>query len=102
FKIQTSGCDASYGRDAGANVNVITKSGTNRFHGSALEFFRNTALNANECFFKRNQLNRGEPNTRPVFNQNQVGGTFGGPIKKEKLLFFASYQETRQSNGISL
>ncbi len=59
FKIQTSGYDASYGRNAGANVNVITKSGTNRFHGSALEFFRNTALNANEWFFKRNQLNPG-------------------------------------------
>lgn len=102
FKIQTSGYDASYGRNAGANVNVITKSGTNRFHGSAFEFFRNTALNANEWFFKRNQLNRGEPNTRPVLNQNQFGGTFGGPIKKDKLLFFASYQETRQSNGISL
>jgi len=102
FKIQTSGYDASYGRNAGANVNVITKSGTNAFHGSAFEFFRNTALNANEWFFKRSQLTRGEPNKRPVLNQNQFGGTIGGPIKKDKLFFFASYQETRQTNGISL
>jgi hypothetical protein len=102
FKIQTSTYDASYGRNAGANVNVVTKSGTNQFHGSLFEFFRNTALNANEWFFQRNELSKGLPNTRPVLNENQFGGTVGGPIKKDKLFFFASYQETRQVNGISL
>jgi hypothetical protein len=102
FKIQTSSYDASYGRNAGANVNVVTKSGTDTFHGSAFEFFRNTALNANEWFFKRAELNQGLPNKQPVLNQNQFGGTFGGPIKKDKIFFFASYQETRQKNGISL
>jgi hypothetical protein len=102
FKIQTSTYDASYGRNAGANVNVVTKSGTNGFHGSLFEFFRNTALNANEWFFQRNELSKGLPNTRPVLNENQFGGTVGGPIKKDKLFFFASYQETRQANGISL
>src|SRR5712691_708386 len=102
FKIQTSSYDASYGRNAGANVNVVTKSGTDTFHGSAFEFFRNTALNANEWFFKRNELIQGQPNKQPALNQNQFGGTFGGPIKKDKLFFFVSYQETRQKNGISL
>jgi hypothetical protein len=102
FKIQTSTYDASYGRNVGANVNVVTKSGTNQFHGTLFEFFRNTALNANEWFFQRNELSRGLPNTRPVLNENQFGGTLGGPVKKDKLFFFASYQETRQVNGISL
>jgi len=101
FKIQTSSYDAGYGRNAGANVNVLTKSGTNAFHGSAFEFFRNTALNANQWFNKRNQLEQGKPNERSVLNQNQFGGTIGGPVKKDKLFFFASYQETRQKNGIA-
>ena len=95
FKIQTSTYDAGYGRNPGANVNVITKSGTNAFHGSAFEFFRNTSLNANDWFFNR----QGSP--RPVLNSNQYGGVFGGPIKKDKLFFFVSYQETGQKNGIT-
>jgi hypothetical protein len=95
FKIQTQTYDAGYGRNPGANVNVITKSGTNDFHGTAFEFFRNTALNANDWFFNY----YGKP--KPVFNSNQYGGTVGGPIKKDKLFFFVSYQETDQKNGIS-
>src|SRR5271165_966591 len=98
FKIQTSQFDAGYGRNTGANVNVVTKSGTNQFHGSAFEFFRNTALNANDFFRK---MSPAPNNTRQVLNQNQFGGTTGGPIKKDKLFFFASYQESRQKNGIS-
>ena len=98
FKIQTSLYDAGYGRNPGANVNVVTKSGTNQYHGSAFEFFRNTALNANDFFRK---LSPAPNNTRQVLNQNQFGGTFGGPVKKDKLFFFISYQETRQKNGIS-
>ena len=98
FKIQTSLYDAGYGRNPGANVNVVTKSGTNQFHGSAFEFFRNTALNANDFFRK---LSPAPNNTRQILNQNQFGGTFGGPVKKDKLFFFASFQETRQKNGFS-
>ena len=101
FKIQTSSYDASYGRNSGANVNVVTKSGTNDFHGTAFEFFRNTDLNANEFFFKSNELAAGKPNVRPVLDQNQYGGVFGGPVKKNKLFFFVSYQETHQKNGLS-
>jgi hypothetical protein len=98
FKIQTSLYDAGYGRNPGANVNVVTKSGTNQFHGAAFEFFRNTALNANDFFRSQGVAPN---NSRQVLNQNQFGGTFGGPVKKDKLFFFASYQETRQKNGIS-
>lgn len=99
FKIQTSNYDASYGRNSGANVNVVTKSGTNHFHGTVFEFFRNTALNANDFFNKYTQLSQGQPNKQQVYNQNQFGGSFGGPAIKDKLFFFASYQQTNQKNG---
>jgi len=100
FKIQTSLFDAGYGRNVGGNVNVVTKSGTNQFHGSAFEFFRNTALNANDFFRNQSPNVNGVPNdSRQVLNQNQFGAVVGGPIKKDKLFFFASYQGTRQING---
>ncbi|HEV2386297.1 MAG TPA: carboxypeptidase-like regulatory domain-containing protein [Candidatus Acidoferrales bacterium] len=93
FKIQTSLFDAGYGRGTGANVNVVTKSGTNEFHGDLWEFFRNDVLNANDFF-----LNRvGKP--RPVLKQNQFGGTLGGPVVRNKFFFFGSYEGTRQVNG---
>ena len=101
FKIQTSSYDAGYGRHPGANVNVITKSGSNSLHGAAFEFFRNTALNANEWFYKRSELNAGQPNKNAVLNSNVYGGVIGGPVKKDKLFFFVSYQETNQKNGLS-
>jgi hypothetical protein len=102
FKIQTSLFDAGYGRNPGANVNVVTKSGTNEFHGTAFEFFRNTVLNANDFF--RNQsppVNGVANNSRQVLNSNQFGGVIGGPVKKDKLFFFTSYQESRQINGLA-
>jgi hypothetical protein len=95
FKVQTSQYDASYGRDAGANVNVLTKAGSNAWHGNVWEFFRNEALNANSFF--NNET--GQP--RAILRQNQFGFTLGGPIMKSKLLFFTSYQGTRQQNGLS-
>jgi len=96
FKVQTSTFDASYGRNPGANVNVVTKSGTNGFHGTLFEFFRNEDLNANSFF--QNSLGGG---SKQVLKQNQFGGTFGGPLKKDKLFFFGSYQGTRQLNGVA-
>ena len=95
FKIQTSTYDAGYGRGPGANVNVVTRTGTSAFHGTAFEFFRNTELNANDWF--RNFAGQ----KRGVLNSNQYGGVIGGPIKKDKLFFFGSYQETGQKNGLS-
>jgi hypothetical protein len=94
FKVLTSNFDASYGRNSGANVNVVTKSGSNVIHGSAFEYFRNTDLNANTFFRNEGGLPLG------VLNQNQFGGTVGGPVKKDKLFFFLSGQGTRQKNGI--
>ncbi len=94
FKVQTGQYDASAGRDAGANVNVVTKSGTNQFHGNLWEYFRNEKLNANDFF-----LNLADQ-PRAILRQNQFGGTFGGPIKKDKIFFFGSYQGTRQLNGV--
>lgn len=101
FKILTSNFDASYGRNSGANVNVVTRGGTNQFHGSAFEFFRNTLLDANDWFFKRSEASFGQPNKPGVFNQNQFGGSIGGPIKKDKVFFFGTYQETEQKNGVT-
>jgi hypothetical protein len=94
FKIVTSTYDASYGRNPGANVNVVTKSGSNTIHGSAYEYFRNTKLNAIEFFRNRSG------GTKQVLNQNQFGGNFGAPIKRDRLFVFFSYQETRQVNGV--
>jgi hypothetical protein len=95
FKVQTGMYDAEYGRDAGAIVNLVTKAGSNAFHGNVFEFWRNDVLNANDYFFNQN----GE--SRPELKQNQFGGTLGGPVIKDKLLFFGSYQGTRQINGVS-
>ena len=95
FKVQTALYDAENGRQGGATVNIVTKTGGNSVHGSAFEFFRNDAMNANEWF--RNRLSQ----PKGVLKQNQFGGTVGGPIQKDKTFFFLSYQGTRQTNGIS-
>ena len=95
FKVQTGQYDASFGRDAGANVNIITKTGSNSIHGSVFEFLRNNDLNANEYFRKL----AGQP--RGVLKQNQFGFALGAPIRKNKLFVFGSYQGTRQRNGVS-
>jgi hypothetical protein len=94
FKVQTAAYDASYGRDAGANVNVVTRTGQNAFHATLFEFLRNEDLNANDYFRNSNK----QP--RPVLRQNQFGFTVGGPVLKDKLFFFGSYQGTRQKNGL--
>jgi hypothetical protein len=96
FKVQTSTYDASYGRNPGANVTVSTKSGTNAFHGSAFEYFRNSVLNADDFFYHKTAA---EPHQ--VLDQNQFGGTIGGPIKKDKLFVFFSYRGTRGRNGVA-
>ncbi len=93
FRVLTNTFDAEYGRNSGSVVNVVTKSGTNDLHGNVYEFFRNTVLNAgNYCF--------SPPCEKPKFNQNQFGGTFGGPIKKDRTFFFTSYEGRRIRQGI--
>jgi hypothetical protein len=95
FKVQTALYDAAYGRYAGANVSVITKAGTNVYHGTIFEFLRNDILNANDFFLNR------VAQSRPNLKQNQFGFSLGGPVRKDKLLFFGSYQGTRQVNGVA-
>ena len=90
FRILTSNFDAEYGGHSGGQINVVTKSGTNQFHGDAFEFLRNTNLDARNYFSP----------ARGTFDQNQFGGTFGGPIRKSKIFFFADYQGTRLTQGI--
>jgi hypothetical protein len=86
FRILTNNFDAEYGNYSGGQINVITKSGTNQFHGNAFEFLRNTNLDAANYF---------EHGKRGSYHQNQFGGTFGGPIKRDKIFFFADYQGNR-------
>ncbi|MFY9793208.1 MAG: carboxypeptidase regulatory-like domain-containing protein [Candidatus Sulfotelmatobacter sp.] len=97
FRVLTNTFDAEYGRNSGSVINVVTKSGTNQWHGSTYEFFRNKVLNANEYCFTGGE---GLPCEKPQFNQNQFGGTFGGPIKKDRTFFFASYEGRRIRQGI--
>jgi len=103
FKVQTSLYDATQGRNGGGNINAILKTGTNTFHGSVFEFFRNTVLNANEYFNKGNQAALGLSNERPDIKQNIFGGSLGGPIGKDGKFgyFFLNYQGTRQRSGLS-
>lgn len=101
FIVQTSQYDAASGRDSGANVDVVTKTGTNKFHGDAWEFNRNNFFNANDYFYKYSELNQLHlPNKPQTLKQNTFGFTLGGPIKHDKLFFFGSYQGIRQANGI--
>jgi hypothetical protein len=92
FRVITNNFDAEYGRNSGAVVNVVTKSGTNNIHGSFYEFFRNDVLNARAFTFS--------PAPKPGFKQNQFGGTLGGPIKKDKTFIFGSYEGRRVVKGI--
>ena len=92
FRVISNSFDAEYGRNSGAVVNVVTKSGSNDFHGSLFEFFRNDVLNAHGFSF--------QPTPKPPFKQNQFGGTIGGPIKKDKTFFFGSYEGRRIVRGI--
>ncbi len=92
FRVISNSFDAEYGRNSGAVVNVVTKSGANDIHGSFYEFFRNDVLNAHPFTFT--------PAPKPGFKQNQFGGTLGGPIKKDKTFFFASYEGRRIVQGI--
>src|SRR5215831_11465158 len=91
FRVLSNTFDAEYGRNSGAVINVVTKSGTNGWHGSVYEFLRNQALNSRGFLDLR----------RPDDKQNQFGGTFGGPIVRDHTFFFASYEGRRVVHGIS-
>lgn len=94
FRVQTANFDAAYGRGSGANVDLVSRTGTNAFHGSAWEFVRNNLFNANDFFSKL----AGQP--RPDLKQNQFGASIGGPIRHDKTFFFGAYQGLTEVNGL--
>jgi hypothetical protein len=90
FRVLTNNFDPEYGNYAGGIVNVVTQSGTDQIHGDAFEFLRNTHLDAKDFFATH----------RDTYQQNQFGGTIGGPIRKDKIFFFGDYQGTRTVEGL--
>lgn len=92
FRVVLNSFSAEYGRNGGANVQFVTKSGTNSLHGSAFEFFRNAALDAANFFDKLG---------KPGFQRNQFGATLGGPIVKDDTFFFINYEGLRERQGIT-
>jgi len=99
FKVQYNDQGAEWGKFSGGVVNLSTKSGTNSWHGSAYEFFRNKVLNANEYFNKGSEIAAGTKNTPPPWTQNQYGFQVGGPVIKNKTFFYVSWEEYRQRTG---
>ena len=94
FKVETDNYSAEYGRSAGAVINVSIRSGTNKFHGKAYDYIRNTVFNAIGPFTPPNNALTGKPQ-KPILIRNQFGGTFGGPVLKDKLFFFGDYEGAR-------
>jgi len=90
FRVLTDNFDAEYGEFSGGQINVVTKAGTDEFHVEVFEFLRNTNLDARNYF----------SDVRGRYDQNQFGGTFGGPIRKNKIFFFVDYQGTRLTQGV--
>jgi outer membrane receptor protein involved in Fe transport len=95
FQVNQNGFSAEFGRAGGAVINVVTKSGTNDFHGGAFEYFRDESLNSNDPVTKANESRRGQPNKRPPSRINQFGGRVGGPIVHDKAFFFFTYDGQR-------
>jgi hypothetical protein len=96
FRVVTAGGKAEYGRNAGGQIELITKSGTNEYHGGLFEYMRNTAVNANDFFSNRSGV------SKPMFIQNMFGGSLGGPIQRNKLFIFGNFQGRRTHQQISL
>ncbi len=99
FRVVTSNANADEGRSAGAQVTLVTKSGTNKYHGAAYEYFRPSNTVSNNYFNKQGQLASGEPNRPPKLIRNIFGGDVGGYILKNKLFFFGNYEGTRQAEN---
>ncbi len=99
YKVQTNNQGAEWGKFSGGIVNLSTKSGTNSWHGSAYEYFRNKVLNTNEYFHKKFQLENGLKNEPPPWSQNQYGLQLGGPVIKDKTFFYVGWEQYRQRTG---
>src|SRR5262245_17901404 len=101
FKVVTSPYSAEYGRSPGAAVSVATKSGTNDFHGTAYEYFRNDSLDTIDFFSKRAAELANTEAVKPANDQNQFGVNLGGPLVKDKAFFFVDYEGTRITRGVT-
>ncbi len=103
FRVTTSNANADAGHSSGAQVTLVTKSGTNHMHGSLYEYFRNRFFDANSWFNKHTQLANGQDNTPPQLTRNTFGGSVGGPILKDKLYYFFNYEgmRTRESATVT-
>src|SRR5260221_3026325 len=101
FRVTTSSYNADQGRSSGAQVSLVTKSGTNSLHGSLYEYHRNTLTSANDYFVKSAELGSGQANVAPKLIRNIFGASAGGPIKKDRLFFFANYEGYRQAEEAS-
>jgi Carboxypeptidase regulatory-like domain len=102
FRVTTANSNADSGYSSGAQVALVTKSGTNSFHGSLYEYNRNTIFSANDPFLKASQLSSGESNKAPKLLRNVFGATLGGPIMKNRLFFFSNYEGRRDAQGTSV
>ena len=96
FRVTTTNYNADQGQGSGAQVALVTKGGTNSLHGSAYEYTRNTITSANDYFVKLAELGSGQPNKAPKLIRNIFGASLGGPVRKDRLFFFANYEGTRQ------
>jgi hypothetical protein len=96
FRVTTTNYGADQGQGSGAQVTLVTKSGSNSFHGTAFENLRNTVTSANDYLVKQSELNVGDPNKPLQLNRNIFGASVGGPFKKDRLFFFANYEGTRE------
>ena len=97
FRVTTSNYNSDEGTSSGAQVQLITKSGTDKFHGSVYEYHRNTATSANDYFIKQAQLSSGEPNSPPKLIRNVFGASVGGPLRRKGLYFFLNYEGARRA-----
>jgi hypothetical protein len=102
FRVTTANTNADSGYSSGAQVALVTKSGTNNFHGSLYEYNRNTIFSANDPFLKASQLTSGQSNTAPKLLRNVFGATLGGPVVKNRLFFFVNYEGRRDAEGKSV
>jgi hypothetical protein len=102
FRVTTSNANADAGRSAGAQVALVTKSGSNQIHGSVYEYNRNTALSANEYFLKLSELQNGQPNKRSQLIRNLFGASLGGPVLKDRFFFFLNYEGRHDREAVSV
>jgi hypothetical protein len=102
FRVVTTNANADSGRSSGAQVSLVTRSGSNLYHGSIYEYYRPTNTVANDWFNKQAEIGSGGSNTPPKFLRNTFGGSFGAPLKKDKLFYFVAYEGQRTAEDLQV